>query len=1153
MHRSLPVVLLIAATLTGTSFGATPQLKQNPKVAKIFERLGATGAKTKASAGRGALPKAHTAKSVVRARIDSQKPMAAAARPDGQITFQTPSVVAAYQFNITGPTVSEIAAAEQGDVNNDGYPDLVSTSFDGTIDVFLNDGTGRMTLAYTASLPLAPVNQLYVHSQICVSDLNGDGNADVIVLDASNSAFIVFMSNGDGTLQKPVTYNIAPQNGGSITLGGGAIAIADITGDGHPDLVAVSAGNSADFKTTYVALQMFPGNGDGTFGKPVESDSTLNDLYGMALGQTIVLSDVNGDGHLDAAVMLDNYGINGTAAGDGVMIANGSSNGTFSSLSSFSAFVPNADNIFYGYSAMAVTDMNGDGNADILFNDGSGNITEALNLGGGTFGPVNIVVANAEAEQFSIGDLNGDKLPDMILYEQGQLTVYIAQSDGTLALQGRYIEGLQSGYQEPQLAHFAGTQSSLGAAYVDTTQLIGLVYPGNGDGTLAAAPITPLAAGSVISVADLNGDGIADYVAYDATNESQNDGIPDIVSYLSDGKGGFTKVLGISGSVFANAGATFVSVQDFAKDLNGDGIADLLLSTGQNIEIALGNGDGSFKLPTALSLAGYSQLGCEPGVAGVGAGKDGAIQFVVPYGPDQCNALILNPSPTGRRSESSGDQPPSGVFAYTNGGTNVNFIPLGASLTNAALTDLDNDGVLDLVAVDSDSPSGTYGAYAVKGLADGVFDPTEVTPVAQGYSISSILPADFNADGKMDLAFTTNGIISSGSPVSGTAGVLLLTGNANGSFGAQSVADAGVTSLDGVWTDMNGDGLPDLVVTDYVGTYDLPHFNFFRTIYQTAVLINAGDGTLPVKVGYNAENSGPIFAADANGDGSIDIIAVQGGGAGVFLNRGTTSLALTASTNSISQGSPVTLTANLTQNKNAANATGSVTFSVNGAIVGSAAVSSGTATYTTSSLPVGTDKVTATYGGDDTNNAASASTTVTVNAVAANFSISATPSTLVVVQGNSAVSTLTIASNAAFGGALTFNCTGAPSGATCTVNPGSITLGASQSTSVSVVVTTSAKNGPVQTSNRGTWGKVAGGLSAASLLCLMIPRRRMTVRLMVLCIVSLSLLGGLAGCGGGSNGNGNPGTPVGTSTLTISASSGNLSQTQAITLTVNKQ
>jgi hypothetical protein len=230
MHRSLPVVLLIAATLTGTSFGATPQLKQNPKVAKIFERLGATGAKTKASAGRGALPKAHTAKSVVRARIDSQKPMAAAARPDGQITFQTPSVVAAYQFNITGPTVSEIAAAEQGDVNNDGYPDLVSTSFDGTIDVFLNDGTGRMTLAYTASLPLAPVNQLYVHSQICVSDLNGDGNADVIVLDASNSAFIVFMSNGDGTLQKPVTYNIAPQNGGSITLGGGAIAIADITG-----------------------------------------------------------------------------------------------------------------------------------------------------------------------------------------------------------------------------------------------------------------------------------------------------------------------------------------------------------------------------------------------------------------------------------------------------------------------------------------------------------------------------------------------------------------------------------------------------------------------------------------------------------------------------------------------------------------------------------------------------------------------------------------------------------------------------------------------------------------------------------------------------------------------------------------------------------
>src|SRR3954468_20020714 len=86
---------------------------------------------------------------------------------------------------------------------------------------------------------------------IGAGDLNGDGNADIVYVD---TVIHILISNGDGTFQPETTLNP-----GMATR---AVAIADVTGDGHPDILA--AGNV----TTNAIVSVFLGNGDGTFQVP---------------------------------------------------------------------------------------------------------------------------------------------------------------------------------------------------------------------------------------------------------------------------------------------------------------------------------------------------------------------------------------------------------------------------------------------------------------------------------------------------------------------------------------------------------------------------------------------------------------------------------------------------------------------------------------------------------------------------------------------------------------------------------------------------------------------------------------------------------------------------------------------------------------------
>src|SRR5437867_1567562 len=104
-------------------------------------------------------------------------------------------------------------------------------------------------------------------STVAVGDLNGDGHPDLV------SEGGVLLGNGDGTFQ--------PVNVGAV-----GSAIDDLNGDGHPDLVSIG--------------QVQLGNGDGTFQAPVSYETGFAPL-------SVAIGDLNGDGHADLAVANYSY------------------------------------------------------------------------------------------------------------------------------------------------------------------------------------------------------------------------------------------------------------------------------------------------------------------------------------------------------------------------------------------------------------------------------------------------------------------------------------------------------------------------------------------------------------------------------------------------------------------------------------------------------------------------------------------------------------------------------------------------------------------------------------------------------------------------------------------------------------------------------
>jgi trimeric autotransporter adhesin len=333
--------------------------------------------------------------------------------------------------------------------------------------------------------------------------------------------------------------------------------------------------------------------------------------------------------------------------------------------------------------------------------------------------------------------------------------------------------------------------------------------------------------GDVVA-ADLNGDGKVDLVVASSYVDA-------LSVFLGNGDGTFGSELLLPSISIGSA----VVVADF----NGDGKPDIVTvensSTGGAIRLFLGNGDGTFT--STADSPFYTGSISNTSLAVGDFNGDGKLDVVViaEEGPSQAYVLLGN---------GDGTFGPAAAFGSVSQ-------PFGV-----AVGDFNGDGKLDLALTDT-----ANSAVAVLfGNGDGTFQ-SQVEYATNGYPYALVV-ADFNGDGYSDIA------VANGGPTGGNGGgTAVLLNNGNGTFAppvnyAQGSKDYFLST-----DDVNGDGKIDLIVSE---TYPSP---------QTLIFLGNGDGTFNASPLAQPTGSSVYYnaVADLNGDGAPDIVTTNfNGGAG---------------------------------------------------------------------------------------------------------------------------------------------------------------------------------------------------------------------------------------------------------------------------------
>ena len=332
-------------------------------------------------------------------------------KADGSGQFSEPATVSPAG---AGVAVSQVAL---GDFNGGGKLDAVVVSGTSTVSVMLGDGHGGFGPATTVGT--LPGGQ--IADSVKVADLTGNGQLDIIVegtqpnacFGNGESATAVLLGNGDGTFQSPVEYPTGDCGNGFGNYGSTdtGLAVADLTGNGHPDIVVTS--HSTDTGSDVGRVFVLLNQGNGTFGSPAYVGGAPG-IYGVAV------ADLNGDDYPDLAV--GEAPITGSQRGISIFYGNG--DGTFQSpVYIADPALTDGTNTAGQVTGIAIADMNGDGIPDIVtaasasLNGGPGGTSVYVNGGGsGVNAPTFIPAPSTFAPQgLALGDVNGDGKADVVL------------------------------------------------------------------------------------------------------------------------------------------------------------------------------------------------------------------------------------------------------------------------------------------------------------------------------------------------------------------------------------------------------------------------------------------------------------------------------------------------------------------------------------------------------------------------------------------------------------------------------------------------------------------------------------------------------------------------------------------------------------------
>jgi PKD repeat protein len=366
---------------------------------------------------------------------------------------------------------------------------------------------------------------------IAAADFNGDGFPDIAVTSASTNSVDILINNGNGTFAPAVPY---PANFGPRFL-----VLGDFNNDGRIDMAVTSF----DRAFTIAEVSVLPGNGDGTFGAPLNSMI----IPGASAGG-LAVADFNNDGSLDLAVSY--FSPTGAGGVLGVLLGNG--DGTFQTPITTAAG-GNAGQLVAGH-------FNGDANADVAFLDAdpttfAQRVDVFLGSGDGTFQPPGFFPTGSATEDGVVAaDFNRDGNLDVAVTNDciPEVDILLGNGDGTL--QGSMIfPSLPSGCFSSNLASGDVNGDGIPDLAVARTGSTVDILLGFGDGTFGAPiPLTPIGQYPIYpAIADFNGDGRLDLAVTDVTTGDVNVWLNSCVSPSADVTGGATICAGQSAQVQA--------------------------------------------------------------------------------------------------------------------------------------------------------------------------------------------------------------------------------------------------------------------------------------------------------------------------------------------------------------------------------------------------------------------------------------------------------------------------------------------------------------------------------------------------------------------------------------------------------------------------
>jgi hypothetical protein len=777
---------------------------------------------------------------------------------------------------IQGPTSYPIVIA---DFNGDGIPDLAVPLY-GSNEIAILLGKGNGTFAEPV-LAVVPGSNPDI-AQIVAGDFNGDGFPDLAVLDGNNSTVDILLSNGDGTVTAETTN--PPISGIPLNF-----ATGDFNGDGKADLAVAENGGT---------IAILLGNGDGTF---AASGSVNSASSGSP--SPIAVADFNGDGKLDIAVVAGAY----ISTNESVSILTGNGDGTFNSP--FSSPGSTSTSVTW----IQVADFNQDGSPDVVLADSIGSATVFLNNASGLFSESFPVVSGLNVPYYlevAVGDLNGDGYPDIVAggYYSSSQGLYLTEPTETASAsasvqingvgqhlaqasfpaEGKYESSISSSI--PLWGLLPATSTTLSVTSGGST--VTSVTPGTA--VLLTAKVTagtaPVSAGQVnfcdasaphctdihiLGSSALNSSGTATFIFVPGSGVHSYQ-----ARFVEDGFG----LASASNVASLTVGPAPNPVYSDTAAITSNG------SPGDYSLTATVTGYGGTASPTGnISFLDTSFGNNVLATAALGPGTAGTGWLI-----SQTPAFGTNPV-SEVAEDFNGDGIPDLAVLWSNstyGGpfsvtilfgkgdgtftTGPTVQPAGVQSYPTMISgDFNGDGKADLAVLSYNGSSTSY-ITVLPGNGDGTFGTPQTgqvynQPITGGDVIlGTLVAADFNGDGKLDLAVVGD-YVSSG-------GVTILLGNGDGTFTAAGPnldpsADFALIATG----DFNGDGIPDLVTP-----------NYFEFGGSPTIFLGKGDGTFTFKATSFTLDYFPtsVVVGDFNGDGVLDLAFSDLNGVEIALGNG---------------------------------------------------------------------------------------------------------------------------------------------------------------------------------------------------------------------------------------------------------------------------